>query len=316
MLTFRHLTHVLALHQYGSFRKAASSLNMSNPAFSRSIARAEEIVGQQLFDRQSEGVTPTLFGKLLIDRGRNLVEGRDDIIREFNLLQGLDSGEIVIAAGPFSAEISGHLAAARMFARHPALKIRMVTCRFLEATEKVLNREADLAYAETSDADQEYLETETIGYSRFVFFARPGHPLTRTQSVSREDFIPYPLVLSQLPERMVDKFPTPMRTESHGGVQFKVPPVDCLDTKMSRIYVSESDAVSVATLAQIRDDLDAGVFEVIPFWEDWMHMQYGFSYLKGRSLVPAARVFMEEARKIEKELAQNAESLWGKYYPL
>ena len=46
------------LQHYGSFRKAASSVNISNPAFSRSIARAEEILGERLFDRESEGAVP------------------------------------------------------------------------------------------------------------------------------------------------------------------------------------------------------------------------------------------------------------------
>ena len=137
MLTFRHISHVLALHRYGSFRRAASSLNISNPAFSRSIARAEDILGERLFDRGPEGAVPTIFGQLLIERGQALLDGKKDIVREFNLMRGIDGGEIVIAAGPYAAEISGYLAAARMLGRYPALKIRMLTCRFQEATERV-----------------------------------------------------------------------------------------------------------------------------------------------------------------------------------
>jgi DNA-binding transcriptional LysR family regulator len=315
MLTFRHISHVLALQQYGSFRKAASSLNISNPAFSRSIARAEEILGERLFDREPEGAVPTIFGQLLIERGQALLDGKEDIVREFNLMRGIDSGEIVIAAGPYAAEISGYLAAARMLGRYPSLKIRVLTCRFQEATERVLRREADLAYAETSDADQEYLQTEAIGNSPFVFFVRAGHPLTKIELLSKHHFMAYPLVLSRLPERLVHKFPFQMRVESHRGTKFLVPPIDCLDTKMSRLCVRESDAVSVATLAQIKDGLQTGVFQVLPFWQDWMYMQYGFAFLKGRSLVPAAEVFMAEARKLEQALAKEGEQLWREYFP-
>ena len=67
---------------------------------------------------------------------------------------------------------------------------------------------------------------------------------------------------------------------------------------MSRLFVRESDAVSVATLVQIKDELQAGVFHLLAFWQDWMYMQYGFAFLKGRYLVPAAEVFMAEARKL------------------
>ena len=315
MLSFRHIAHVLALHQYGSFRRAASSLNISNPALSRSIARAEEVVGARLFDRGPNGVTPTVFGELLIDRGRDLLQGNEDILREFKLMRGLDSGDIVIALGPYAAEMSGHLAAARMLNRHPALKIRMVTCRFQEAMESVVRREADLAYAEISDADPEFLETEVVGNRPFAFFVRSGHPLTRLPRLSRDDFRAFPLVLSRLPERLVDAFPFPMRRESQDGSAFLVPQVDCLDASMSRLYVRESDAVSVAAMAQIREELRDGSFQVLPFWEDWMHLQYGFASLRGRTLAPGARIFTTEARQIEQALAEEDEQLWREFFP-
>jgi len=84
---------------------------------------------------------------------------------------------------------------------------------------------------------------------------------------------------------------------------------------MSRLFVRESDAVSVATLVQIKDELQAGVFHLLAFWQDWMYMQYGFAFLRGRSLVPAAEVFMEEARQLEQGLAEEGEQLWRKYFP-
>ena len=191
----------------------------------------------------------------------------------------------------------------------------MITCRYREAIEMVLKREADLAYAEISDVDQGQLETETIGHLPFIFFARTGHPLTQQQTLTKGDFDSYPLVLSRLPKRVVDLFPHRMRVETHGSTEFLVPPVDCLDTNMSRHFVRESDAVSIAVLAQIREELKAGIFQVVPFWQDWMHMQYGFIFLQGRSLVPAAKVFMEEARKLEQALAEEGVKLWKQYLP-
>ena len=54
---------------------------------------------------------------------------------------------------------------------------------------------------------------------------------------------------------------------------------------------------------QFQDGLDAGRLAVIDCHEDWMHLNYGFIYLRDRTLSPAADLFMREFRRIAPEVA-------------
>src|SRR5438034_4848786 len=65
-----HDLHVLmAVIQAGSMSKAAALLNTGQPAISRSIADLEHAFGVRLLDRSRQGVTPTDYGRALVDGG-------------------------------------------------------------------------------------------------------------------------------------------------------------------------------------------------------------------------------------------------------
>ena len=62
--------HVLmAVVQLGSMGKAAQSLNLSQPAVSRSIAELEHALGVRLLDRHRRGIEATEYGRALLDCG-------------------------------------------------------------------------------------------------------------------------------------------------------------------------------------------------------------------------------------------------------
>src|SRR3954469_25799497 len=68
-LKLRQLEILLAVADTGSMAKAAARLAVTQPAISRAIADAEDTLGVPLFDRSTQGVEPTQFGRALIKRG-------------------------------------------------------------------------------------------------------------------------------------------------------------------------------------------------------------------------------------------------------
>src|SRR5215475_6989356 len=62
--------HVLmTVIQSGSMRKAAQSLNITQPAISRSIAELEHALGVRLLERHRKGIEATEYGRALLDCG-------------------------------------------------------------------------------------------------------------------------------------------------------------------------------------------------------------------------------------------------------
>jgi len=61
--------HILqAAVEAGSMAKAATALAISQPAVSYAVAEMEHALGVPLLDRTSQGVTPTAYGRALLER--------------------------------------------------------------------------------------------------------------------------------------------------------------------------------------------------------------------------------------------------------
>jgi hypothetical protein len=77
----------------------------------------------------------------------------------------------------------------------------------------------------------------------------------------------------------------------------------------------ESDAISIATISQIRTEVQNGTFQILPYWHNRMRTNHGFIYLGERTLAPAAVVYMQEVRRRERELTEEGRVLWEQFIP-
>ena len=69
-LKLRDLHVFMTIAQRGSMAKAAEHLGVSQPAVSEIIADLEHALGVRLLDRGPQGVTPTMYGREMIERSR------------------------------------------------------------------------------------------------------------------------------------------------------------------------------------------------------------------------------------------------------
>src|SRR5215510_12947037 len=86
--------HILqAAAEAGSMVKAASDLAMSQPAVSYAVAEMEHALGVPLLERSSQGVTPTIYGEVLIERSRVVFNELRQGISEIGSLADPSVGE-------------------------------------------------------------------------------------------------------------------------------------------------------------------------------------------------------------------------------
>ena len=62
-MEFRQINYFIALYEEGTVTRAAHRLNIVQPALSMQIAKLEEQLGQQLFERSKQGMVPTAAGR-------------------------------------------------------------------------------------------------------------------------------------------------------------------------------------------------------------------------------------------------------------
>ena len=76
----KQLEYILALARYGSFRRAADELAISQPTLTAQIARAEKTLGVTLFERTRRGAALTPAGRRLEIIIRRILETLDDLV--------------------------------------------------------------------------------------------------------------------------------------------------------------------------------------------------------------------------------------------
>ncbi len=191
MHSVRQFELVKALATYRHFGRAAAALGVSQPALTRSLKHLEDVLGVPLFDRQ--GVTPTVFGELMLNHGEPVIKGFADLLREIDLAKGLEIGELSVSAGPYPAEISGQRAIGMLSAQHPQLFVELKLFNWTKIVNQVLKERIDLGFADlTEAAENPELDTEAVRTSQLNFFCAATHPLVGRNSVTLEELCEFP----------------------------------------------------------------------------------------------------------------------------
>ncbi len=305
----------MALLKLGSFRKAAQSQNISQPAFSRSIANLEHSLGVKLFHRHSTGVFPTVYGESLKTHGNRILMSVSDFESQIRLTQKLGIGELKIAMGAYAAEISGHTAVGKLISKFPHIRCK-VTVTDWDLIEGIIQmHQADIGLVEMGlFQSNNNLIFEPLPKHQFVFFCRSGHPIFDKLQIKKEDLVEFPLVMTKLPDRLASVFPGRLFHDKH--TQEMVPSIEIQNTPLSRKIIVESDAISACVPIQIKRELSEGIFSIIPIYEPWMTTNYGFVLSKDRAISPSVENFMLFAKEIEKKNETENEALIKKFLSL
>ena len=119
-MNLRHLRAFATIAEVGGFARAATLLNLSQPALSRQIHALEAELGVPLFDRIRRRVQLTSEGEDLLRRGRRLLADADALGERARSLKAGDSGVLRIGATPHVIENLLANFLVRYRRRHPA----------------------------------------------------------------------------------------------------------------------------------------------------------------------------------------------------
>lgn len=130
-LTIEGLRYAGAVSEMSSFSAAARTLGVTQPALSNGIAKLEEKLGGQLFERSFRGVTPTPFGAQILPRIIKALKEIDALAADAVRLTSKETQQLRLGVSPLI---------------NPELVTRFYTALSdLEPPKHVVIREADLA---------------------------------------------------------------------------------------------------------------------------------------------------------------------------
>lgn len=314
-IDLRLIRHVLMLAKHRNFARAADALHISQPALSRSIARLEEDLGVRLFDRTREGVVPTEYGDVVIERGGDIMNREHELQREIQMMRDLDAGELGIAAGPFPHAISCGPALGRLLAAHPKLHVRLEKQSPHETVAKVLEGAVDLGIADIREWQEDArLQIEALPAHIGVWVSRAAHPLARRADLTLQEVLAYPLACTILPHTLAKHFGNaPMAGRLDPDSERFIPAVALDALMLAPSIVATSDTIFLTPPSLVADGLERGELMILDLHMPWQRTCYGFIFKHGRTLSKATQEYMACVRTVESELMEYESHLLATY---
>jgi DNA-binding transcriptional LysR family regulator len=145
MLDVTRLRVLVAVARTGSVTGAARELQYAQPSVSHHLARLEAETGAKLIQRAGRGVRLTEAGRLLADRGAEILGRLDAASTELAAHVGLRQGRVRLAAFPSALGTFVPAAASRLVADHPGLELQLVETEPPEAVRMLRAGRVDAA---------------------------------------------------------------------------------------------------------------------------------------------------------------------------
>ncbi len=294
-MNIKHLEHLLALADTGSFSRAAEKRFITQSALSRSIQSLEEDLGGKVLDRIGKRNELTPLGVDVVARARHIVRDAAELRHSARLLQGGGKGAISVGlgSGPAALLLVPMMCAA---ATRPGMRVAVtqgpVELQILQLRSRQLDAMVVDMRRVIPAAD---LNIESLVELKAGFVARAGHPLAGKASVSLSDVLRYPVASTPLSDEvarhMVDQY----------GLQAnpaEMVTLRCDDVASLVDTVAQTDAIFLGVIAATRQGLDDGSLAEL-------HLKPGlsatarFAYvtLAGRTEAPAMAYFREFVRE-------------------
>jgi DNA-binding transcriptional LysR family regulator len=172
-----------AVAERSNFRKAAESVHLSQPAFSRRIDKLEQALGVRLLERTTHRVTLTAIGRDFEGKVRGLLDELDSTLLGIRGMAEARVGEVTVACVPSTVYyyLSGVI---QRFHQHcPKVRVKVFDGSAHEVLATVARGEADFGLNFIGSQDGQ-IEFKPLIEERFVAACRRDHPIAKLRRVS------------------------------------------------------------------------------------------------------------------------------------
>jgi LysR family transcriptional regulator, nitrogen assimilation regulatory protein len=257
-MELRQLTYFVSIARAGSFSKAASLLNIAQPALSRQMALLERELGVMLLTRNGRGAVPTAAGELFLERVSDVLQDLDQAKWQATSFSAMPSGVLRIGV-PLS--ISKLLTADlldRVRKKFPRVSLQISEAWTAHIHRDLLERKLDLGVLNRSQLGRE-MEHRRLAREPICLIKASDRPSARKLPLC--GLQQFPLVLPPRPNGMrllLDRV-----FERHG-----IEPRIVLESEVWSVIidvVQKGIAYTLSPCREVKAELKSGKLEAIPF---------------------------------------------------
>ena len=187
--TLDQLRILKAISTEGSFKRAADSLYVSQPAVSLQVQNLEKQLNVPLFDRGGRRAQLTEAGHLLLNYGERVISLCQETCRAIEDLQNLQGGTLIVGASQTTGTylIPGMIGLFRE--KYPDVSVQLQVHSTRRTSWAVANGQVDLAIigGEVPTELQDVLNVIPYADDELALVLPPNHPLAKEGGIQKED---------------------------------------------------------------------------------------------------------------------------------
>jgi DNA-binding transcriptional LysR family regulator len=294
--TEKELLIVRVLDEQRNFGRAASILNMTQPALSRALQRIEQDLGVLLFDRSKTHVVPTAEGKTALRHAGALIKGFADLRRETTAQRPGETSDFNVSIGPLAAEAVGMRAFTSYTSKYPRSHGQMLIRDWKTCIADVREGRSDLAVTDLpSVKTMPDLEGAPLGREPGRFFCAAGHPLARANRVGWTELVSFPWAFTAVQARFAEMIPVPLdqagRVDRETGLFYPAIRVETFDGM--KAAVRNGHAIGICSPHFLTEEIASGEVTLIDIFEPWMQISYGLIWRRNYAPSGALKAFVD-----------------------
>jgi Transcriptional regulator len=189
--SLRYFTETVRL---GSFTEAARSLGITQSTVSKMIRQLEDQIGDELLLRDSRPIELTDTGRVVYDRGREILSAMERLEREIRETQSVSRGHLAIGMPPMINLLFTDVLK-RFRSRHPRIEIQLHERTGREVEQRVADGELSVGMSVLPVEVTAGVQVARVATHRIWAVAAPGELKGEGNTLSLRNVAQSPLIM-------------------------------------------------------------------------------------------------------------------------
>ncbi|MBG4249300.1 LysR family transcriptional regulator [Pseudomonas aeruginosa] len=302
-LRLRQLRLMLALEELGSRRRAADEIGMTQPAATKMLHEAEDLLGVELFERLPRGMRATPFGETLIYYSRMIFAELSGMREELVALESGNLGRVTVGAIPALASSLLTRTIATLKQSHPRLSMSIQVDTSDVLVQALQQDQLDVVLGRIpSGARTDDLVFDSLGEEELCVVVGAQNPLSQARKLDWGELQELTWVLQQ--------HPSPMRgivNQAFHNARIDLPSSIVETTSIMTLLslLQQTDMIGITPRSVIEDYPGKHLLAILPIQLEPRLPPYGLITRRNRVHSSAMQTFMasvhaEQARHLAK----------------
>jgi len=283
----------------GSMAKAAAHMAITQPAVSYAISELEQTVGVPLLERSSQGVTPTVYGRALLQRSAIVFNELRQAISEIASLADPEVGELRIGTTPPMSAIASAVFN-RLVPRYPRMRFELSVGPTDLLLRQLRQRDVEIVISRVASmTGHDDLSVETLFHDELAVICSKRSKWAQRRNVFLAQLVGEPWIFPPATGFLTGIMRSAFEAE---GLEFPRATVTTSCTYSLSVLVGNGNFLGIHPRTMLTTPNDHPQLTAVDVRLPTTRGAIGFIALKDRSLSPVAKLFAQSVLPVVRDV--------------